>query len=316
MNLKLKNGTIRELFDNETTIAPHNFLRDVLYIEKVRMSKLKRTYNGFLLEAKNLIQIDLPIVEEFGDFCLVNTQRLVVILLPQLRVVGHRFLALNRNLPSIDLPELVEAGGSFLAYNRGLVSVSLPKLAKVGRDFLVYGGSLTTISLPELVEAGESCFGDNKTFVEVSLPKLAQVGTNFISFNSSLKRIDLPELRIAKRGFLSTATNLEEINLPNLEYAGYGFIGGFSGSSPYEQEVIRGQEFVKRVKGLNFPKLTVLYPRSLLTNEGVEVEVKLGSLERVGTYILESSEMKDVYTTKELRDLENKCKYNPIAWGL
>ena len=242
MKLELKNGTIRELFDNETTIAPHNFLRDVLYIEKVRMSKLKRTHNGFLLEAKNLIQIDLPIVGEFGDFCLVNTQRLVVILLPQLRVVGHRFLALNRNLPSIDLPELVEAGGAFLAYNRGLVSVSLPKLAKVGR------------------------------------------------------------------GFLSTATNLEEINLPNLEYAGCGFIGAFAVSSPYEQEVIRGQEFVKRVKGLNFPKLTVLCPRSLLTTEGVEVEVKMGSLERVGKYRLESSEMKDVYTTKELRDLENKRK--------
>lgn len=89
-------------------------------------NKIKKITEDFMGINKTLKTLELPNVEEIGDYCLIKNEELENLYAPNLKKIGNGFLKINNKLKTLTLPNLIDFGHQFLYFNTVLKIIETP----------------------------------------------------------------------------------------------------------------------------------------------------------------------------------------------
>lgn len=88
--------------------------------------KIKKITANFMEINKTLKILELPNVEEIGDYCLRKNEELEILYAPKLKKIGNEFLKINNKIKTLTLPNLLYFGPNFLYFNTVLKTIQAP----------------------------------------------------------------------------------------------------------------------------------------------------------------------------------------------
>ena len=92
--------------------------------------------DDFMEKNVMLLVLDIPNVKKIGNRCLVNNDRITVIIGDKVTVIGNQFLLAAKCLEVLSFRGLVKVGDDFLFGCVNLKKLNVPKLRFVGDNFL------------------------------------------------------------------------------------------------------------------------------------------------------------------------------------
>ena len=274
---------------------PNDFLKENLYLKRIKLNNVLRLGNNFLYNNLNMYDIDLCKVLDIGNNFLYKNNIIKNLYLPSVVRVGDNFLYKNRVIELIDMINLSQVGDSFLYDNRMLKEINFPSLLYSGDNFISCNKEIEMIFLNSLVNVGNNFLSGNKMLTKMELFNLRQVGDNFLRCNEILIDFFADSLEVIGSNFMYSNRCLESIHLSKLRLVDNNFL--------YKNNSITVLELNELCKvGPCFMKennsLMLFYARKLmvvginfLPNNKVLEYVDLSSLQEYNRFFLDSNEI-------------------------
>ena len=119
-----------------------------LYIPKLK--KMQEYCFSCLRKIKG--KIILPEIEEIGNHCFYNLEKVDDVYLPKVKRIGDEFLMYNDSLTSLILPNVEVIGEKFLKFNTKLKTLILPLVKKIKTGMLESNEVLEYFEVPKDAE--------------------------------------------------------------------------------------------------------------------------------------------------------------------
>lgn len=148
-----KDNRIVKYIDLITEEVGFDFMGTSSELEYLCMPKLKKTKTYFLMNNTDKLKvIELDNLEMVGSYFLSNNKSLIQINLPNVKEIGDQFLSNNNSIRELYLPNVRIIGKSFLKNNSIIEKVDLPSLENIPCEFLNSANNIKTLSLSGLKE--------------------------------------------------------------------------------------------------------------------------------------------------------------------
>lgn len=292
-----------------------SFLTFSELMEKISLPNLKRIGEGFMENNKNLVELDLPLLEVTGNYFLSGNTALKKINLPGLRKIGNSFLLQNKVLEEAYLPKVIEIGGNFMPNNISLKLLDLRNVERVGNEFLRSNQNLIEIDFPYLRYAGEHFLMNNKIINKVNFPELSIVNNCFLEKNESLEEISLPYVVYIYGSFLRNAP-LKKVHLPEVMTIGNYFLSNNNVLKELSlPNVIKiGECFMLKNNSLEkiYLPIVIEIGDDFLLNNNTLTEINLPNVEKIGLSLLFNNNMLEKVNIPKCNKKANTSWDNPI----
>lgn len=243
-------------------------------------------------------ELDLPELQEAGNYLFYCAKNLKEVNFPKLKAVSYKMFSDCYILRTVKLDSVESVDADAFANCYLLKNIYMPELKHLinvndqdeGTFYRCF--NLTEVNFPLVQEIPDLCFNDCEKLVKADFESAVSIGYRAFGYCYELNEINFPKLKeIDSRGFLDTA--LSDINLPSLVTIGKEAFCNSTISSLYAPnlEIIESNAFSylrmethiqnKTFKHLYAPKLTTLSDESLAYTGGL-TELDLPSLKTIG----------------------------------
>lgn len=256
----------------------------------IRMPKLTKSPDEFMMNLPKLVEVDMPSLEIMGKNNFSSLESLSTLILFSLKRTGAFCFSNLNQLTALSAPSLEVLGSNSIRKCFQLKKVLFQSLKECGMGCFYSNPSLEEIVLNNLIKTGDYCFSNLLSDVHFSLNALEEIGSNSFS-NLGTKRLYLPRLKVCGDDVINKNKNLEIFDAPLLTTTGEGFLS----KNP-------------SLKGANLPSLLKIERDSIKSNKRLKV-LKLDSLISIHSYtgIQELQSLDTLYAPRLVQELVFAC---------